>query len=104
MSKKKEYLGTHFGFSLYCIKEHTLLPPSFLLRKRRLSFLRILKIPQGGVTNAFQTVSVIQGVTDTCRRAADWSGVYRNQAVKGADMNKTSYFNQYNSCNTEKNF
>jgi len=79
---QKKSLRTHFGFSLYRIKEHTLLPSSFLLSKRRLSFLRILKIPQGGDTNTFQTVSVIQGTTDTCRRPADWSGVYRDQAVR----------------------
>ena len=60
-----------------------LLPPNSLLNKRRLSFPRKLKIPQAGDTNTFQMVSVMLGTTDTCRRAADWSGVYRDQAVKG---------------------
>jgi hypothetical protein len=47
-----------------------LLPPSFLLSKRRLSFLRKLKIPRGGDKNTYQTVSVVKGNTDTCRQAA----------------------------------
>lgn len=54
--------------------------------------------------NTFQTESVVKGTTDTCRRAANWSGVYRDQAVKEVDMNKTSYLIQYNSYNTEKKF
>ena len=53
---QKKTLRTHFGFSLYCIQEHTLVAHSFLLSKGRLSFLRILKIAQGGDTNTFQTV------------------------------------------------